>query len=634
MTSPKTLSRSAPREGNEEGSSPRRAHAKGVLLSVVLGSATLATVAGAEFLRGSPERSLVVQTACTLVALLWVGVASREGWRNQQPLRLAPVDVLAGFALVAVACVLRYRMLAYLPLPDRTGFEELQMGGDGYNVLTSWVVPLEFRFSKLLAAAGLACGGETVEALRLPFQLMGFGRLLAVALCARALGVGWWPTAFVTLTTAVSRWFVIGGGVAYEDFSPGLFLLLLVLCMIKVDVARGSAAAWAAGAGIFAGILMYENSSFRFAIVLGVGWILWLALSEGRRSLRRGWARWRPLAFFLATLGLVATPMLLDVVHHGTKSVFFEAVARYAGGRSSLLAPVALDSLGNSIATLAGWPVRISFFLAPDFDYAVHPLVGALFILAAVAGLVRPWRPIVRALVLAVIVGVVVCAVTTNHFEAARLAPLASLLVLAVGAFLEATTVTVRRFFSRVLTRAESAAGSGSVGGGRVAVIAAVGIAVVYFVLSLFVVQASAARVGAMAGNRDVWNEYLNNQYVTASYLARGARQGSRVLVVTPGIEREWSQHSIAYWVYAKKRLKVEGVQELPRREAIPGGTLVVMAAEGRALRAAEVGQLRVLADDTGSLDTFDVYRGRGERILVASICVGCGERAAVTGGS
>lgn len=142
MTSPKALSRSVPREGSEKSSSPRRAHAKGVLLSVVLGSATLATVAWAEFLHGSPERSLVVQVACMLVALLWVGVASREAWRNPHPLRLAPADLLAGFVLVAVACVLRYRMLAYLPLPDRTGFEELQMGGDGYNVLTSWVLSL------------------------------------------------------------------------------------------------------------------------------------------------------------------------------------------------------------------------------------------------------------------------------------------------------------------------------------------------------------------------------------------------------------------------------------------------------------------------------------------------------------
>ena len=156
--------------------------------------------------------------------------------------------------------------------------------------------------------------------------------------------------------------------------------------------------------------------------------------------------------------------------------------------------------------------------------------------------------------------------------------------------------------------------------------------AIIYAALSVFIVQASAARIGRMAGDRGIWREYANDQYVTASYLAREAPPGSRVMVVTPGVERDWSRHSIAYWVYAGKRLQVEGVQELPRPEAVAFGTLVVIGSEGRALQVEEIGQLRALAEETGSLDTFDVYCGRGDRILVASICVRCGGSASASG--
>jgi hypothetical protein len=273
---------------------------------------------------------------------------------------------------------------------------------------------------------------------------------------------------------------------------------------------------------------------------------------------------------------------------------------------------------------LAGWPVQTGSLLARAAGQAVHPVTGALFALAALVGLFRPREPIVRAIVITAALATVVCSVTTNDFQPTRLAPVVSIMLLPVGSLLQ----SIQELAERATYRPAPAAGlpvgdppprnRGVVLGIRAAT------ALVYAGLSVFRVQASAARIGRMAGDRAIWREYANDQYVTASYLANEAPSGSRVLVVTPGMERDWSQHSIAYWVYAGKQLQVAGVQELPRPEAIMMGTLVVMGAEGRALRVEEIDRFQTLAGETGSLATVDLYRGRGERILVASFCVGC----------
>jgi hypothetical protein len=625
MSSERTDTSATSVDGGDGGPQRGEALLRGVALVV-----TVAAAAAAVIFRAVPERSVAVQALCLFAALVWVGALASEAWRGRRPMRLRPLEWLPGLALLALAFLLRSRMLSYLPLPERTGFEELQMGADGYGVLTSSILPLEFRFSKAIAALGLAWGRPTVEALRLPFQIMGYTSLAVLYLCLRGLGVSRWPSAFVTITAAVSRWFVIGSGVAYEDFSPTLVLLLLMLCLIKVDLKRASATAWAAVAGVMAGVLLFENSSFRFAVLLGVGWVIWVAMRGQREG--RGSARWRPLAFFVVTMVLVAAPILLDVVQHGKGSIFFEAVTRYAKERQGAVAPMAWENLRKSLAVLAGWPVEDGSLLAREADRAVHPLTGLLFALAAFAGLVRPYTPFVRALVLAAVFAIVVCSVTTNDFQPTRLAAVASLMRLPVGAFLESVQRGIGRMASRLARFGRSVVDAPPDRRRKLALRAGVVTAIVYVTLSVFIVHASAARIGRMAADRGIWREYANDQYVTALYLAREAKPGSRVLVVTPGLDRIWSPDSIAYWVYAEKRLQVEGVQELPARQAIGRGTLVVLGAEGRALRAEEIERLRALAEETGSLATMDLYRGRGERILVASACVGCDGSVSSTG--
>jgi hypothetical protein len=94
---------------------------------------------------------------------------------------------------------------------------------------------------------------------------------------------------------------------------------------------------------------------------------------------------------------------------------------------------------------------------------------------------------------------------------------------------------------------------------------------------------------------------------------------------------RDWSAASDAYWVYAAKRLRVEGVGTLPKPTTLRSGTLLVTEAERRALTKRKIAGLRAIGRQTKSAGTLRIYRGRGGRPLVCSVCVGC--RAVVSPG-
>jgi hypothetical protein len=94
----------------------------------------------------------------------------------------------------------------------------------------------------------------------------------------------------------------------------------------------------------------------------------------------------------------------------------------------------------------------------------------------------------------------------------------------------------------------------------------------------------------------------------------------------------DWPVASDAYRVCAGNRLHVESVGMPPEPKALTRGTLLVIEAERRALTTKELGGLRALGRRTKSAGTLRIYRGRGGRPLVASVCVGC--RAVASPGS
>ncbi len=557
------------------------------------------------------ENSLPAQGWCLGAAAMWVIVAAQGAWRPWKRSSLTPL--VATLVVLAVAVAVRHWMMRFLPPAGRSGFEELEMGSDGYGVLSTGILPLEFRFTKVLAAVGLWFGGPTLSALRLPFQLLGYVRLIVIFMTLRLLGVGRAASGFLALVIAASRWSVITSGSAYEDFSATVFLLFLIFCLGKLDLRRASAGAWAAAAGGLAGVLMFENSSFRFAIPFAAAWVAWLIV-RSRSGVRE---HWRSLALFAGAFALVALPMLVDIAHNGWASIFFEAIVRYRNGRPGLLPNEMGASLWKSFRTLAGFPVRIDLCLAPDFGHAVQPVIGLLMVGGAVSGLVRAGRPFVRALVLAALGAVVVCVATTDFFMASRLAPIVTILFLTGGILLQDFGSALRWAVRRLTAGLQHPSLSS-------ATLASVVAMVFYAGLTGGLVEDSVRRVEAMATDVNVRNEYLNNQYLTAAYIARVARPGSRFIVVTPGQLRDWSDRDIAWWVYARQRPQVSAAPVIPSPAAVAPGTVVVVAAEGRPLDDREVAQLTDFARAAGSAGSLSFLTEPPGRKILGSVCVRC----------
>ncbi len=560
-----------------------------------------------------PDRALPAQVACFAATACWLALAL-GGCRIVWPRWREDGAAWAATAAVLIAALaVRHAMLGILPPADRSGFEELQMGSDAWRLLTTGHLPMEFRFTKTFAALGLWWGGPTLAALRLPFRLLGYARLILTFAVLRELSVGRAASGFLVLILAASRWSVISSGSAYEDFSATVFLLLLILALARLDLGRASAGAWAAAAGALAGILMFENSSFRFAIVLAGAWVAWLVV----RSPGGPKAHWRPAALFTGAFALVALPMLVDIAHNGGHSLFFEAIVRYRNGRHGLLPSAMLPGLWKSLRMIAGFPVGISFFLAPEAGHAVQPAMGLLLVGGAVWGLVRPGRPFVRALVLAALGAIVVCAATTDFFMASHYAPVVKILFLTAGVLLQDIGHAVRVIAGRLGAAARLPWPSEKLAAATAIVLYA-GIAAVF-------VSTSIGRVRTMAANVDVHNEYLNNQYLTAAHIARVAAPGARVIVITPGLMRDWTWRGIARWLYAGKHLDVTASRRLPAPGDVAAGTLVVLAAENRPLTAEEIAALERLARATGSIGSLSWVREGGDRTVLGSVCVRCG---------
>ena len=98
---------------------------------------------------------------------------------------------------------------------------------------------------------------------------MGIISLILIVPSLRLLKVGWLPTLIILFITATLKFLVIASGTADEIFCRPFICIGILGVFHPVRNFPKNKAFWSAAAGIFAGILMYEYTSYRVYIFVG-----------------------------------------------------------------------------------------------------------------------------------------------------------------------------------------------------------------------------------------------------------------------------------------------------------------------------------------------------------------------------
>lgn len=568
------------------------------------------------------NHGLIVQGVCIAAALLWL--ASRpcpptEGVRRRPE--------IIGIIIVSVAAVLlRVYLIRYLPPPNQTGFEELQTGGIAHRILFDGGLPLEFRFTNLAAALGFLVGGESLPALRAPFIGLGLAALVLLASSLRHLGVGWAATTATCVTAASLRWLVIAN-VADELFASLWITAAIGWCLVRSERKPEQIERWAALAGVLAGMLMFEYTSYRVMILLAMGWFSWRTLRPVSIHPR---LHARPLVAFVVAAAVMSAPMLADVARHPRGTIFFEAFRRHGGERRHIFSGKTLDHAKNYTKALAGGLSSANSFLAPHDEPIVPPLVGILVLGSAVAAAASRRRPILGAFVATVVGTIAAASLTANNAAIGRISPLLPLLLLLLGAFFDDIEKLFTRIWGRVLTPRDLSGNALALRLGTpqstllwkmmpATALASLGPPFACFApLALFAVVLNVGSIHRMASDRRVMLEYCNDDYATAYWLGEKSHPGQVVFVITPDTGQGWLQDTDMIWLYARKNVTIHGYGQWPSPQTLSAGALVVVGVRGRSLSETELQALKKLAAATGASGRVDIYKNAARNHSVA----------------
>ena len=350
-------------------------------------------------------------------------------------------ELLALLTVLGLAIFMRVYDFGYFPPSDGLAFEEAQTGGIAYGILNEGLRPRDFPVAGYLPAAGFALFGESTTSLRAPFIVLGIASVAVFYLLIRELASA--PAAlFATALFGASRWMVLGSRTADELFS-GIFFEVLAVYFLVRGLRTGRS--WNfIGAGLAAGILMYEYTSYR---VLPPLLLAFLALIVSRKlwgSLRSLAPRasaalrqsWQPALALVFAFGLAFSPLLILSIRgerqFGYESFERDIEVRKEGALGGLLPPSWEDRLEWGIETFTrGAESTYQPLTRPDVPL-LDPVSAALLVAAVVYGAVfffRPFRLLFLAWLLAVVVGGSVVPINFNPGRLTAAVPAAFVLV-------------------------------------------------------------------------------------------------------------------------------------------------------------------------------------------------------------
>ena len=503
------------------------------------------------------------------------------------------------WGLVALALALRYILLDYLP-PPHPILEEIQTGGIAAGFLRHGELPLDFRFTNWMAAAGFHIGGYSLEAMRSLFGVAGALSILVMALTLRRLDVGWPATILAVFTMASLRILVLGGNTAEEIFGGIVFAAILFYCVVCSHTSRDNQLVWAGFAGIMAGVLMYEYAPYKWLIVVPVLAWFWPALTDRDGEARRT-ALWAGSCYMLC-LTLVGAVVFADLLDNPKTSYLLDIYFRHTHDRPFPLTDLTeLKRSGMKMWDYVQVLIGQSETPAPLTYRQPHgPVVPGLVGLMFAAGFLYVlWRPrllLLRIAALVALLTVALFGLVANNFNVGILVPIAVLLILFSAVAADALVQRLRasdRFRPAVLYLP-----------------ALIGLIVVINVLS----------VTRMAADPAVLREFGNNQYSVCRAISEEPLNYQSVYLTSYGGH---CGHNDEKWMYPDREAPIAILDELPAPADIPLGSLVVVG-HSHGLPADKISELTQLAVRMRSEHTLRNVQTLLSETAAVSFCYQC----------
>ena len=466
-----------------------------------------------------------------------------------------------GWAMVGLAVVLRHALLQFLPPDIPINGEEIQMGGDSMLIVLGADLPVSYRFTVIMGTIGFELTDNSLDALRVVFRLAGSLSIVVLALTLRRLSIGWPATLLAVFTMSSLSLLVVGGGVAYENFSGIIFEVLLLYCVVGATTSRDNALVWAGFAGLFGGVLMHEFDSFKAIVILPpLFWFVRSVLTEEpecrRSALRSG-------GMYIILLTLTGAAAFADLVNNPTTSSLVDGLRRHSLERDSS-SPDAIHYLQNS-GKLA-WNYTQALFgqnpqLAPAAfrigDGGVVPLVpGMLFVLSILYALIGKAGLFSRIAALVVLLMLATVGFLANNFTLERIIPALPILVLLSGIGVDSVV--------KGLTGVEGT--SDSIRKNPLVYSTA---------LTALIVVVNVMGVVKMSSTESVLREYQNHQYFVCLTIAEERREFEfeRVLLFSDGDCNKGDD----LWLYPDMSAEIHRVDTMPTDAELEAATLVVV---------------------------------------------------------
>ena len=328
--------------------------------------------------------------------------------------------IVAVAVLVGVAALYRLGNIADFPgEAAATQIEDFQVGNFGKFYLLGWRTRWEYLSSTWLAALGIALGGFSQLAMRVPFAVVSALKLVPMFIWARLL-VGTSGALIGMTLLAVSFWDVVLSRIPNNH---NAFVVAVAFGLLAGPARRGRPSAYIV-LGFLGGYILHEYIAYRPLVVWALAGATWWSL----RDRAAGWPRRlaRPLATLLLIVSMIA-PLFISRLPGEMRREYVDGWAR-AHGQTGYYDPAdtwqrALErrlTRAQDAAELFVYrgdrsPVR-NIKVLPLVD----PLTAGLLVFGIAGAVAHALRPVLLLTLAGFLVHVAGTLVATGNFDVAR----------------------------------------------------------------------------------------------------------------------------------------------------------------------------------------------------------------------